>query len=477
MRARALAVALRSTTAPAACIGDRATGPTADSVTLSPPSRLATGGLTTCYLTPGGLPLCWTGVEEGHPVDLHVPGNGDLRLETLHGSATLVCGVARDGGAWCWGRGSLGALGTGVAPSSVPQPVAVSTSARFVELSADVNVCGRTVANTVLCWGILGGTLDPGSIPRYPGDCSTEYYPRWMGDGCRTPTPLAGNPPFTSLSHGRCGVTEAHRVYCWGSGSHGRVGTGIVGSHAFAPVSPSTEQRFREVASGGGYTCALTLDDELWCWGPGYGNRPVQVILPAFDQADGGGGSARSPRWACRYACQLVVATSASSLSNEPVHPCVMPARSATNAARSGAVASPSMEQRKVTRVSFAPSDTKSTRVRRVCGSAGALEHHGEACGRQPPRQVRRRGEEIEQPVAGRLEAAGDHEDVVARAVLGEVLREAVPGRVATRRLDEAPGLTRRLGGRQRHANGEFGLAIEVAELRRDTEHRRAVRR
>ena len=397
----ALVVALLTTTALAACIGDRATGPTADSVTLSPPSRLATGGLTTCYLTPGGLPLCWTGVEEGHPVDLHVPGNGDLRLETLHGSATHVCGVARDGGAWCWGpnlhgemgdgttvrrftpllaqpgtlttrnptlvtgghrfvrlavaaystcgvdtqlrawcwgRGSLGALGTGVAPASVPQPVAVSTGARFVELSADDTVCGRTVANTVLCWGILGGTLYPGSFPRYPGDCRAEYYPRWVGEGCRTPTPLAGNPQFTSLSHARCGLTDAHRVYCWGADSHGQLGTGSVGGHAFAPVSPLTEQRFREVASGGGYTCALTLDDaawcwgaqtagnlgdgvggpgltpigrgvpepvptslrfrtlsagvhtcgitldaELWCWGPGYGNRPVQVILPAFD--------------------------------------------------------------------------------------------------------------------------------------------------------------------------------------------------
>src|SRR3954454_14192495 len=65
-------------------------------------------------------------------------------------------------------------------------------------------------------------------------------------------------------------------------------------------------------------------------------------------------------------------AKSASSLSNEPVHPAVIPARSLTNAAISSGVAAPYGSHVTVTRVRPGSSSAKVTVVSIVSGQSGA---------------------------------------------------------------------------------------------------------
>jgi alpha-tubulin suppressor-like RCC1 family protein len=85
-----------------------------------------------------------------------------------------------------------------------------------------------------------------------------------------------------------CALTLDDVAWCWGAQTAGNLGDGVglesggvpIGRPVPEPVP--TTLRFRTL-SAGAHTCGITLDAELWCWGPGYGNRPVKVILPAID--------------------------------------------------------------------------------------------------------------------------------------------------------------------------------------------------
>ena len=80
-------------------------------------------------------------------------------------------------------------------------------------------------------------------------------------------------------------------------------------------------------------------------------------------------GSRSRPRRSERHQCNCTTTESApasntSSVSNDAVHPSVIPARSLTNVATSSGVAAPSTSKRTVTRVSAGPSSANSTVIR-----------------------------------------------------------------------------------------------------------------
>jgi alpha-tubulin suppressor-like RCC1 family protein len=79
---------------------------------------------------------------------------------------------------------------------------------------------------------------------------------------------VAGNLVFNTLSVGWehvCGVT-AGRVYCWGSNSHGQLGTGGTEVLRSVPTPVAGSERYDSVAAGGRHTCALASGKAL-CWG------------------------------------------------------------------------------------------------------------------------------------------------------------------------------------------------------------------
>lgn len=81
----------------------------------------------------------------------------------------------------------------------------------------------------------------------------------------------ATSPVFRQVSSGgshNCGVTTDDRVYCWGFNNTGQLGTGTVGGEpVLSPVAVASPYRFRSVSVRGGFTCAVTLFDAVFCWG------------------------------------------------------------------------------------------------------------------------------------------------------------------------------------------------------------------
>jgi len=141
----------------------------------------------------------------------------------------FTCALDQDGLAWCWGRNNLGQLGRGdltvecksydgyprMCPGTDVAPKRVLTDIRFTDIDAGQNhACGLSVDNVVYCWG--GGS--EGQI----GNGSTANR--------AIPVPVLGQTGlhFTKLSVGdlhTCGIATDRRLYCWGQGKYGQLGT------------------------------------------------------------------------------------------------------------------------------------------------------------------------------------------------------------------------------------------------------------
>src|SRR5204862_7232041 len=130
----------------------------------------------------------------------------------------------------------------------------------------------------VTCWGAgdagqLGqgapsSALVPGPAVELPGAASA----------------VAAGDDFT------CALLIDGRVFCWGDGAQGQLGTGDRSSRAAPGAAPvALPKRARAVSAGGAHACARLEDQTLACWGAnqagqlGLGDgedRPRPALVP-----------------------------------------------------------------------------------------------------------------------------------------------------------------------------------------------------
>lgn len=91
--------------------------------------------------------------------------------------------------------------------------------------------------------------------------------------------PLQTGPKILQVSSGSnhsCAIAEGGRLKCWGSGANGRLGLGDILTRGDGPAEMSTNLPFVTVATGktvlqveagSNFTCALTNDFQVKCWG------------------------------------------------------------------------------------------------------------------------------------------------------------------------------------------------------------------
>ncbi len=198
-------------------------------------------------------------------------------LASLSARAYHVCGLTREGEAWCWGDNQAGQLGDG-SDVSRAGPVKVAGSARYSSISVGVHsTCALSLDGTVYCWGAGSMLGQPAPDRCAAGPCAKA--------------PLAlGDRVHVSLAVGArhvCAVDLAGDAYCWGLNQDGEVGSTDYTTQIDAPLRVSGGPPFTSIAAGNAFTCALASEGRAYCWGAasaGQLGHPAPVCRGIIDQ-------------------------------------------------------------------------------------------------------------------------------------------------------------------------------------------------
>jgi alpha-tubulin suppressor-like RCC1 family protein len=256
------------------------------------PFRLALGMSDTCAISPNGQIYC-LGAEGVRPVSL-IP-----RLDRLVFGVGHDCWVTREGALECHGVNTRGQIRA--PPSDFIEPsTAVEAGGRVFDLAVGAAfTCALRSDMRVGCWGsnrggqVTAGPADDG--PRRPtliplrgraesvaageahacaivsGDAACWGFGFASLAGARSPVSgvrSAGLTGVTQISAGlrhSCALTGG-RVACWGENEHGALGDGTTIGRA-TPVFVRDLGDVVEIAAADRHTCALRLDDTVFCWG------------------------------------------------------------------------------------------------------------------------------------------------------------------------------------------------------------------
>jgi len=218
----------------------------------------------TCGVTADSAAYCWGSNTFGQLGDgmtqsstSPVPVSGGVTFVSVSAGGDAACGVAIADTAYCWGANNFGQLGAATTEQcglSCTTPVVVSGNLSFRSVSAGgFHACGVAIDGTAYCWGRgTEGQLGNGAT-------AAETTPQPVSGGLTFAMLSAGG------TH-TCGVTSDATVYCWGEGLEGRLGNGSTNQHA-TPQPVSGGLNFASVSAGSTATCAFSLDDRAYCWG------------------------------------------------------------------------------------------------------------------------------------------------------------------------------------------------------------------
>lgn len=228
-------------------------------------SKIASGSYHTCAIQESGKLFCWganggrlgDGTSEPRDVPRQI-GNATWKYVAPYEEHT--CALRTSGTLFCWGENDYGQLGDGTATTRyIPTQVG---SAKWTAVTTGTDhSCGIRDSGRLYCWGWNEyGQLGDNShtnrdLPRQVGS-STSWVAVTAGDG------------FT------CGKTSA-RIYCWGDNSYGQLGIGSLTAQD-TPQRIGNASDWAQIAAGTTHACGIrsvSTGRRLYCWGRGQGGR------------------------------------------------------------------------------------------------------------------------------------------------------------------------------------------------------------
>jgi len=258
---------------------------------------IAAGNYHTCTLTGEGAVLCWGWNAYGQLGDGSTTGSDvPVAVSGLDGSATKIaaiaagsdhtCAVTGDAAVLCWGWNFSGQLGNADATHTDSYvPVAVSgldgSATKIAAVSAgSSHTCAATDAGAVLCWGWnFSGQLGDGSTT----DSDVPVAVSGLDGSATKIVTIAAGAGYT------CAVTDQGAVLCWGYNLNGELGNGST-TDSDVPVVVSgldgSTTKIVTIAAGDYHTCAVTDRGAVLCWGGnpngelGDGNESTGSTVP-----------------------------------------------------------------------------------------------------------------------------------------------------------------------------------------------------
>jgi hypothetical protein len=259
-------------------------------------TSLATGPASAmCGVATDGSILCWTGNAPPTPVVT------DVRFVSMSHSSGHSCALTSDGAAYCWGKeNAAGQLGTGAfVPVLTPTPVVGGLTFTSIAVLDGVS-CGLTPTKALFCWGsrdtapgrMSASPLAVGSglawqtikagVGRICGITTAGVVYCWTSDA--PSRPFESSRAFAEVSPGgghTCFLDQAGVGYCNGSSQYGALGTGTLFPYGVGdPLKVAGDLHFKSIAAGSDFSCAVTMDGVLYCWGR---NTTGQVGAPSLN--------------------------------------------------------------------------------------------------------------------------------------------------------------------------------------------------
>lgn len=227
------------------------------------------------------------------------PDAPPLTVVAVDCGATHTCAVRSDGRVYCWGSNDSGELGDGV-PSTIdatlPRPVAAldGLGVSSVSLGAS-HACALAPGARLWCWG----SNAQGQL----GDDTVSMLSALPVEVALPSAPIAidAGGRFT------CALTADARVFCWGEDNNGEMGDGSAGGGDVRRPTPVTMPAGRTasaISAGSDHACALLDDASVACWGwngtgqIGTGTAAGDVATPTLVVGLGG---AATRVWAIGY--------------------------------------------------------------------------------------------------------------------------------------------------------------------------------
>jgi alpha-tubulin suppressor-like RCC1 family protein len=242
-------------------------------------SHLSLGAVHSCLVSQStGEVRC-----AGHNTYLQTgqPGTSiDYRFTTLMGvtnpralalGANSTCIITSGSGVSCWGSNADRQLGVGTpALSGTPISVPGISSARSIAVG-EAHACVVSTGGAIGCWG----KNDRGQAGQAAS--STDL----------APMPVTATGPFEQIAAGAfhtCALRTDGTVSCFGGNDRGQLGIGSADAMRETPTDVAGLSNVRALAAGGRHTCAITDDDQVWCWGD---NEYLQIGQPdSVDSVD-----------------------------------------------------------------------------------------------------------------------------------------------------------------------------------------------
>ncbi len=220
------------------------------------------------------------------------------------GSSDHTCAIVEDGKVRCWAwngeDGELGIDNTAIDYATAPMGYVLDRDRKPLKgvqkIVAGADHTCALVDGKVVCWGSneFGQLGDLTWQPRAYADVVKKE------DGTTLDNII---DIFSERANHTCAIDSSHNLYCWGSNVHGELGVGDRENRNYAVKIAIKPVKLVAVGGGGEspweyfiphegeHTCAVTLDDEIFCWGAnGYGqlgtgdktNRlnPTKITLP-----------------------------------------------------------------------------------------------------------------------------------------------------------------------------------------------------
>ncbi|MCO4764063.1 MAG: hypothetical protein KC502_21310 [Myxococcales bacterium] len=172
------------------------------------------------------------------------------------GTSEHFCATRPDKSLWCWGRNSDGQIGNGNTKHA-PVPYKVAAAGAVIDVAVGAgHTCAVKTDKTLACWGRnTSGAVGTGT--KTSSDVLTPQVVKGVGAVVK----VVAGADFT------CALRLDQTVWCWGLNGDAQLGRGYKGGSQVHPAEVPGLGGVVDLDAGYAHVCALDTAGVMSCWG------------------------------------------------------------------------------------------------------------------------------------------------------------------------------------------------------------------